>query len=121
MTPSVQAGGASRLRTRKPVRPTWPRVLVIVGVLILAFVVARACQNDQVRITKEQAIAAARDEVDFTAERVNVRLLRQGLDSKPYWFVNLSIPGREEGSVTRLAVVKINANTGEVTEVMRQR
>jgi hypothetical protein len=96
-------------------------VLVIVGVLVLAFVVARSCQQDQVRITKEQAIATATREVDFTPERTNIRLLRQGLSSKPYWFVNLSIPGREEGTIRRLSVVKIDANTGKVVDVDRQR
>jgi NAD(P)H-flavin reductase len=90
-------------------------------VLVLAFVVARACQQDQVRITKEQAIATARSEVDFTPRRTNVRLLRQGLNSRPYWFVNLSIPGRREGTIRRLSVVKIDANSGEVAGVDRQR
>jgi hypothetical protein len=96
-------------------------VLVIVGVLVLAFVVARACQDDQVRITEEQAVATARQEVDFRPRQVNVRLLRQGVNSRPFWFVNLSIPGREQGTVRRLSVVKIDANTGDVTEVDRQR
>jgi hypothetical protein len=96
-------------------------VLVIAGVLVLAFVVARACQDEQVRITEEQAVATARQEVDFRPRLVNVRLLRQGVDSTPFWFVNLSIPGPELGTVRRLSVVKIDANPGEVTEVDRQR
>lgn len=96
-------------------------MLVIVGVLVLAFVVARGCQQSQVRITKEQAIATARDEVNFDAPRANVRLLRQGLNSKPYWFVNLSITGSEPGTVRRLSVVKIDANNGKVVEIDRQR
>ena len=96
-------------------------MLVIVGVLVLAFVVARSCQQEQVRITKEQAIVTATREVDFTPERTNIRLLRQGVSSKPYWFVNLSIPGPEEGTVRRLSVVKIDANTGKVAGVDRQR
>ena len=102
-------------------RPTWPRVLVVVGVLVLAFVVARGCQESQVRVTKEQAIATATREVDFQPELTNVRLLRQGIGSKPYWFVNLSIPGEREGTVRRLSVVKIDANSGKVAGVDRQR
>ena len=50
-----------------------------------------------------------------------MRLLRQGIESKPYWFVNLWIPGREEGTIRRLSVVKIDANTGTVAGVDRQR
>jgi hypothetical protein len=48
-------------------------------------------------------------------------VLRQGANSKPCWFVNLSVPGREEGSVSRLTVVKIDANTGKVEEVVSRR
>ena len=96
-------------------------MLVIVGVLVLAFVVARGCQQSQVRISEEQAIATAKDEVDFAARRTNVRLLRQGLNSKPYWFVNLSVPGQAPGSIRRLSVVKIDANNGKVVEVDKQR
>lgn len=96
-------------------------MLVVVGVLVLAFFVARSCQQAQVRISKETAIVTAKREVDFTARRANVRLLRQGLNSKPYWFVNLSVPGRQEGSIKRLSVVKIDANSGKVVEIDRQR
>jgi NAD(P)H-flavin reductase len=96
-------------------------VLVVVGVLVLAFFVARSCQQAQVRISKETAIVTAKREVDFAARRANVRLLRQGLNSKPYWFVNLSVPGGQEGSIRRLSVVKIDANSGKVVEIDRQR
>ena len=82
--------------------------------LVLAFVVARGCQQSQLRITKEQAIVTAKRAVDFTPERTNVRFLRQGLSSRPYWFVNLSIPGERPGTIRRLSVVKINANSGKV-------
>lgn len=96
-------------------------MLVLVGVLVLAFVVARGCQQSQVRISEEQAVATATRAVDFEPRRTNVRLLRQGVSSKPFWFVNLSVPGEAEGSVRRLAVVQIDANTGAVVEVDRQR
>jgi hypothetical protein len=90
-------------------------------VLVLAFVVARGCQESQVRVSKDQAIATATREVDFTPRRTNVRLLRQGVGSTAYWFVNLSVPGREPGTVRRLSVVKIDANTGKVVEIDKQR
>ena len=96
-------------------------MLVLVGVLALAFVVARGCQQSQVRVSEEQAIATAKEEVDFTPRRANIRLLRQGLGSVPYWFVNLSVPGQTPGSIRRLSVVKVDANTGEVVEISKQR
>ena len=52
--------------------------------------------------------------MDFTPKRTQVRLLRQGLTSKPYWIVSLSRPGTHRGTFRKLAVVRINANTGKV-------
>jgi hypothetical protein len=49
-----------------------------------------------------------------------VRLLRQGLGSKPFWMVSLSIP-RDDGTFKELAVVQVNANTGKITKVEVQR
>jgi hypothetical protein len=92
-------------------------VLVIVLVLVAAFVFAQTCQKDQVRVSKEQAIATAHEQVPFTPERTQIRLLRQGLGAKPYWFVSLTIPGRTEDTFRRIAVVRVDANTGEVEEV----
>lgn len=89
--------------------------------MVLALVVARSCQQSQVRITKEQAISTAREEIRFTPDVVNVRLLRQGLRSKPFWFVNMSMGATGEESVRRLVVVQVDANNGEVVEVDRQR
>jgi Peptidase propeptide and YPEB domain len=89
-------------------------------VLVAAFVVAQTCQKDQVRVSKEQAIETARQQVSFKPERTQVRLLRQGLNSKPFWIVSLSIPGERENSFRRLATVRIDANTGEVTEVNKE-
>jgi len=120
MTSSAPAAVGARTRGRRPVRATWPRVLAIALVLMAAFVVAKSCQQSQVRVTKEQAIATAKREIDFTPRFTNVRLLRQGLGSKPFWFVNLSA-GRDAHQPRRLSVVKIDANTGKVEDVNRQR
>jgi uncharacterized membrane protein YkoI len=89
-------------------------------VLVAAFVVAQTCQKDQVRVSKEQAIQTAREQVSFNPERTQVRLLRQGLNSKPFWIVSLSIPGEQENTFRRLATVRIDANTGKVAEVNKE-
>ncbi len=82
--------------------------------------VAQTCQKDQVRVSKEQAIQTARERVSFNPERTQVRLLRQGLNSKPFWIVSLSIPGEKENTFRRLATVRIDANTGKVAEVNKE-
>jgi hypothetical protein len=93
------------------------RVGVIVGVLLAAFVAAQTCQKSSIRLTKEQAIAKAEQQVDFAPRREQIRLLRQGIPSQPFWVVSLSRPGRRPGTFSELAVVRINANTGKVASV----
>lgn len=93
------------------------RVGVIVAVLLLAFVAAQTCQKSQVRLTKEQAIAKAEGRIGFTPRRTQIRLLRQGVPSKPFWIVSLSRPGKAEGTFSALAVVRIDANSGKVVSV----
>jgi hypothetical protein len=97
--------------------PTWVRVGVIVAVLLLAFVTAQTCQKSSIRLDKNQAIAKAKQQVDFTPKHTQIRLLRQGVPSKPFWIVSLSIPGKTSGTFTKLAVIRINANTGKVERV----
>lgn len=93
--------------------------------LLLAFVVAQTCQKDQVRVTKDSAIATAKRQVDFTPTRTQIRLLRQGLNSRPNWIVSLSIPRKGASLNTQefreLAVVRVDANTGKVVDVKVQR
>jgi hypothetical protein len=90
-------------------------------VLVAAFVFAQTCQQSQVRISKEEAIATARDKVDFTPQRTQIRLLRQGIQSQPFWIVSLSVPGERENTFRRLATVRVDAHTGKVEEVNRDR
>jgi hypothetical protein len=96
-------------------------VAVIVAVLVVAFVAAQTCQKSQIRVDKNRAIATAKERIDFTPQRTQVRLLRQGITSKPYWIVSLSIPTEQDDVFRRLALVKIDANTGKVDSVKQQR
>ena len=94
---------------------------VIISVLLLAFVAAQTCQKSSIRLDKNQAIAKAKAQVDFTPERTQIRMLRQGVPSKPFWIVSLSRPGKAPGTFSALAVIRINANTGKVESVNQQR
>jgi hypothetical protein len=86
-------------------------------VLAITFVAAQTCQKSQIRVNKDDAISTAQGQVDFTPKRTQIRLLRQGLQSKPYWIVSLSTPGTQRGTFHDLAVVKIDANTGKVKSI----
>ena len=85
--------------------------------LVITFVAAQTCQKSQIRYDKNEAISTAKRPVDFTPQRTQIRLLRQGLNSKPYWIVSLSTPGTQRGTFHNLAVVKIDANTGKVKSI----
>ena len=114
MTPAAKAE-AGRWGTRlTPSQPVWVRVAVLAAILLVAFGVSQTCQKSQIRFNKDQAIVKAERQVDFEPRRVQVRLLRRGLESKPFWVVSLSTPGRQRGTFTNLAVVRIDANTGKV-------
>ena len=94
---------------------------MIVAVLAVAFVAAQTCQQSQIRFTQEQAIARAKQQIDFRPQRTQIRLLRQGITSEPFWIVSLSTPGEREDTFRRLALVKIDANNGKVESVKQQR
>ena len=108
------------IRRRSP-QPVWLRVGVIAVLLVLTFVAAKSCQQSQIRITKDQAIASAERRVSFEPTRVQVRMLRQGLASRPFWVVSLSVPRQGTQVFDELAVVRVNANTGKVVDVSVQR
>jgi hypothetical protein len=115
-TPSRAAGRAAQRGG-----PTWLRWAGFAALILLTIFVARSCQQSQVRITEERAIATARAEVGFTPERTQIRLVRQGLNARPYWAVSLSSGADPEGPGGQLAIVRIDANTGTVESVATRR
>ena len=121
MTPTAQADTGRWGTPLTRGGPAWLRPAVIVAVLVLAFVVAQTCQKSSIRLDKNQAIAKAEDQIDFKPTQTQIRLLRQGVPSEPFWVVSLSRPGKAEGTFSALAVVRIDANTGEVESVKQQR
>lgn len=121
MPAAIEAVAAAR--RRRPSQPTWLKVGLVVALLAVTFVAARSCQQSQVRISQDQAIATAERRIPFEPTHVQVRMLRQGLTSQPFWIVSLSVPreGTEAQVFDELAVVRVNANTGKVEDVRIQR
>jgi hypothetical protein len=85
-----------------------------VGLFALCLVAASSCQRRQVRITKETAIVTATRAADFRPQRTQVRLVRQGLNGHPYWAISLSIPGKGGDGFARVAVARVDANSGKL-------
>jgi hypothetical protein len=75
-------------------------------------------------VSQDTAVATAKRQVDFRPTRTVVRMLRQGLGSRPYWIVSLSIPRSKDLNTQvfkELAVIRVDANTGKVADVKVQR
>jgi hypothetical protein len=89
-------------------------VVLVVGLFAICLVAANTCQQRQVRISKDTAIVTARRAADFQPQRTQVRLVRQGLQGHPYWAVSLSIPRTGGTGYERVAVARVDANTGKL-------
>jgi hypothetical protein len=104
-----------------PRRLTRRGVLGFLALLALTFVVAQSCQQSQVRISEQRAIAIAEPRAGFVPERTQVRLVRQGLNGHPYWAVSFSTPAASGDGFARITTVRVDANSGEVSAVNRER
>jgi hypothetical protein len=86
----------------------------LLGLFAVCLLVASSCQRHQIRITKESAIATATRAADFRPERTQVRLVRQGLNGRPFWAISLSIPSADGKGYARVSVARVDANTGKL-------
>ena len=112
-TPSTDAG-SERGRSLRD-RPLF-RVAALALVLLLAFVASRSCASRDTEISQEEAVEIARDQIDYEPDRVGVRFLPQGFQSRPSWAVSLSTENAQ-GELTRVTVVVVDGETGEILEV----
>jgi hypothetical protein len=113
--------GFAEDRTRAPLRVTWRAVVAIAALVAVTALAANSCQQAQVRLTKDQAIAVARPEAGFTSQRTQVRLVRQGLTGHPFWAISFSVAAPSGDGYARLTTVRVDANTGTVEAVNRER
>jgi hypothetical protein len=77
-------------------------------------VAASSCQHRQIRVSQQAAVATAMKAADFTPQRTQVRLVRQGLNGHPYWAISMSIPGKNGQGYSRISVARVDANNGKL-------
>jgi hypothetical protein len=87
-------------------------------VLGVALFLARGVRSTDPGVSKDEAVAIARAEVDFTPEGHNIRFMRRGIPPRPFWAVSFWIRA-PEGGYSKVTVAIVDANTGRVTEVRR--
>ena len=89
-------------------------MLILVVVLLLAFVVTKSCTRQQNEISQDEAVAIAKEHVDFQPDDHQIRYLPQGIPPVYFWAVSLYT--LENGRPAHVEVVLVNATTGAVQE-----
>ncbi len=103
--------GTSRALRDRPVG----RVLLFAAVLLAALLAARSCGSSDAAVSKEKAIEIARQQISYEPDGIQVKNVPQGVPARRIWAVSLY-----QGSFTdptRVTVVEVDAETGEVREV----
>jgi len=111
---SPEDAGSSTPRSRDLRDRPLGRILILVAVLAFALLASRGCAGGDEKVSQEQAVTTAVGIARFEPDETQVRFLRRGLPSRPYWIVSMY-----QGTFrqpTRIQVVTVDAITGEVVD-----
>jgi hypothetical protein len=97
---------------------TWSRVAFMVALIALGLVLTRVLGRTTPKVSKDDAVAVARPNVDFKPQGYNIRLVRQGIPPRPVWAVSFWIR-KSAGGFSRITLVLVDANSGQVMQVRR--
>jgi hypothetical protein len=92
------------------------RIAILLAVLLLAFLATRTCASRDTDVDQDEAVEIARNEVDYDPDRVIVRFVPQGVESRPFWAVSLSTVN-EAGFRQDCTTVLVNGSTGDIERV----
>ena len=90
----------------------------MVALLALGLVLTRVLGRTTPKVSKAEAVAVARPNVDFKPQGYNIRLVRQGIPPRPVWAVSFWIR-KAGGGFSRITLVLVDANSGQVMQVRR--
>lgn len=85
------------------------------GVLLLAYLVARTCGSSEPDVSQEEAIEIAKEEIEFEPNQVQVRNIPRGFEERS-WMVSLYTGTPADPQECR--VVEIDAASGDVITVV---
>ncbi|MCY3851396.1 MAG: PepSY domain-containing protein [Acidimicrobiaceae bacterium] len=96
-------------------------IFIVAGLLVVVFV-ARGCSGIDLSREEAEAIATAAFEADddyFEPEKIESRVLRQGIPTRAVWIVVFTVadPDGTRTEFLNHATVRVDAGTGEVIEV----
>jgi hypothetical protein len=90
----------------------------MVALIAIGLLLTRVLDRSGARVSEERAVEVSRPYAGFTPEGHNIRLVRRGIPPKPFWAVSFWIKDAS-GDPTRVTLVLVNADTGDVTEVKK--
>jgi hypothetical protein len=89
----------------------------MVGLLLLGLVLTRVLGRTTPKVSKTDAVAIARPNVDFKPQGYNIRLVRQGIPPRPVWAVSFWIRKAAGDGYSKITLVLLDANSGRVMRV----
>jgi len=90
----------------------------MVALLAAGLVLVRVAGHNGARVSKNDALAIARERVDFRPTGYQIRFIRRGIPSHGFWVASFYIE-RDAGGYARITVVLVDAATGRVTELRK--
>jgi hypothetical protein len=91
----------------------------MVALLALGLVLTRVLGRTTPKVSKQEAVAVARPNVAFKPQGYNIRLVRQGIPPRPVWAVSFWIRKIGGDGYSRITLVLVDANSGQVMQVRR--
>lgn len=91
------------------------RVAILIAVLLFAFVVSRSCADNRPDVDTQEAIAIAKEQIDFEPDGVQIRNVPTSLQQHRAWAVSLYTGTATAPELCQL--VEIDASTGDVLSV----
>jgi hypothetical protein len=107
---STDAGTRPGLRDRP-----LGRIAILVAVLVVAFLVSRSCADNRPEVDSKEAIAIAKEQIDFEPDGVQIRNVPTSLRQHRVWAVSLYTGTPTAPELCQ--IVEIDALSGDVTEV----
>jgi hypothetical protein len=113
-TPSTENGSSPSPSPVRDVRDSWLfRGAALLVALLAAALVARSCGSQGRDVTKDEAIAIAREYWKSDAENAQIRFFQRGIPPQPVWAVSL-YDIDAQGRRTNVRTVVVSATTGDI-------
>ncbi len=89
------------------------RVAALAAVLLVALLVSRSCAASDRQVSQERAISIARAATPFEPDKVQIRLVQQGIPPRAVWAVSLYNVGPSDIPM-RVNLVLVDGRTGVI-------